>query len=61
MQFDVLKLGMDTAAKDPGWNAATERSGSAPRVLPPSETEKFASEQFGVYERLGRQLQIEIK
>jgi len=54
---DVLKA----AAKDPGWIAATERSGSAPRVLSPAETEKFAAEQFGVYERLGRQLQIEIK
>jgi len=30
-------------------------------VLSPAETEKFAAEQFAVYERLGRQLQIELK
>lgn len=54
---EVLKA----AAKDPAWIAATEKAGSAPRVLSPSETEKYAGEQFGVYERLGRQLQIEIK
>ncbi len=52
---------LNAAAKDAGWIAATERSGSTPRVLSPVETEKFAGEQFGVYERLGRQLQIEIK
>lgn len=50
-----------TAAKDPQWIAATEKAGSIPRVLSPAETEKFAAEQFAVYERLGRQLQIELK
>lgn len=49
------------AAKDPQWIAATEKAGSIPRVLSPVETEKFAADQFAVYERLGRQLQIEIK
>ena len=49
------------AAKDPQWIAATEKAGSIPRVLSPAETEKFAAEQFAVYERLGRQLQIELK
>ena len=47
--------------EDPQWLAATERAGSIPRVLSPAETEKFAAEQFAVYERLGRQLQIELK
>ena len=36
-------------------------AGSIPRVLSPAETQKFAGEQFGVYERLGRQLQIELQ
>ena len=52
---------LQVAAKDPQWLAATERAGSIPRVLSPAETEKFAAEQFAVYERLGRQLQIELK
>ena len=52
---------LQVAAKDPQWLAATERAGSVPRVLSPAETEKFAAEQFAVYERLGRQLQIELK
>lgn len=49
------------AAKDPQWTAATEKAGSIPRVMTPGETEKFAADQFSVYERLGRQLQIELK
>lgn len=49
------------AAKDPQWLAATESAGSIPRVLSPDETEKFAAAQYAVYERLGRQLQIELK
>ncbi len=49
------------AAQDPGWISATEKAGSIPRVLSPAETEKFAAAQFAVYERLGRQLQIELK
>jgi tripartite-type tricarboxylate transporter receptor subunit TctC len=52
---------LNAAAKDSAWIAATERAGSTPRVLSPAATEKFAGEQFGVYERLGRQLQIELK
>ena len=49
------------AAKDSQWIGATEKAGSIPRVLSPAETEKFAAEQYAVYERLGRQLQIELK
>ena len=52
---------LNIAAKDPQWIAATEKAGSIPRVLGPAETEKFAAEQYTVYERLGRQLQIELK
>ena len=49
------------AARDPQWIAATEKAGSIPRVLGPAESEKYAAEQFAVYERLGRQLQIDLK
>lgn len=49
------------AAKDPQWIAATEASGSVPRVLAPADTEKFVADQYAVYARLGKQLQIELK
>lgn len=49
------------AARDTQWIAATEKAGSIPRVMTPGETEKFAADQYTVYERLGRQLQIELK
>ena len=52
---------LSMAAKDSQWTGATEKAGSIPRVLSPAETEKFAAEQYAVYERLGRQLQIELK
>lgn len=52
---------LNAAAKDPQWISLTEKAGSIPRVLSPAETEKFAAEQYAVYERLGRQLQIELK
>lgn len=49
------------AAKDPAWLAGEEKIGSIPRVLSPAETEKFVGEQFTVYEKLGKQLGIELK
>lgn len=49
------------AAKDPQWIAATEKTGSIARVMTPANTEKFAAEQYLMYERLGRELQIELK
>lgn len=58
---DRWAMALSTAAKDPQWIVATEKAGSIPRVLSPAETEKFATEQYAVYERLGRQLQIELK
>jgi tripartite-type tricarboxylate transporter receptor subunit TctC len=64
MSADVIDRWVATlaaAARDPQWINATEKAGSIPRVLSPAETEKFAADQFAVYERLGRQLQIELK
>ena len=48
------------AARDAQWIAATEKAGSIPRVMTPNDTEKFAADQYILYERLGRQLQIEL-
>ena len=59
--FERWVATLRAAAKHPQWIAATEKAGSIPRVLSPAETEKFAAEQYTVYERLGRQLQIELK
>jgi len=64
MSADLINRWVGTlaiAARDPQWISATEKAGSIPRVLGPAETEKFAADQFAVYERLGRQLQIELK
>ena len=49
------------AARDAQWIAATEKAGSAPRVLTPAETEKFVAEQYAVYDKLGRRLGLELK
>lgn len=59
--IDRWVMTLAAAAKDPQWLAATESAGSIPRVLSPDETEKYAAAQYAVYERLGRQLQIELK
>ncbi len=54
---DVLaKLG-----EDPAWIAGTERFGGIPGVMSPAATAKFAADQFGVYDRLGKRLGIELK
>lgn len=45
----------------PQWKGATEKAGSIPHLLKPREAEPFAAAQFEVYQRLGRQLQIELK
>ena len=48
-------------AKDGQWIAATEKLGSIPQVRPPADSDRFAGEQFEVYQRLGKQLNIELK
>lgn len=61
---EVTDRWMETLAaaeKDAQWIASTEKAGSIVRVMTPADTEKFASGQYQVYERLGRELQIEIK
>lgn len=63
MSKDVIDRWANTlaaAANDPQWIAATEKSGSIPRVMTPGDTERFAAHQYTVYEKLGRQLQIKL-
>lgn len=48
-------------AKDPAWIAGTERFGGIPGVMSPAATARFAADQFEVYDRLGKQLGIELK
>jgi tripartite-type tricarboxylate transporter receptor subunit TctC len=52
---------MQRVAADPQWKAGNEKFGGVPRVLSPEETGRFAGEQFGVYQRLARQLGLEQK
>ena len=52
---------LSDVAKDPQWITATQTAGSIPQVLSPAETEKYVAAQVPVYERLGRQLQLELK
>lgn len=48
-------------AKDVRWIAATEKAGSIPYVQSEQDSLRFAGDQFDVYQRLGRNLQIELK
>ena len=43
-------------ASDRGWVEATERSGSTPRLLPPTPTRDFVREQIALYGDLARRL-----
>ena len=59
--FTTITTAQAAAAQGAQWISATEKAGSIPRVMKPADTEKFASDQYEVYERLGRELQIELK
>lgn len=48
-------------AKDPQWINATHTGGSIPHVLSPAETQSYVAAQADVYERLGKQLQLDLK
>lgn len=50
-----------TAAKDPAWLSGEEKIGSIPRVLSPGETRRYVGDQVQAYEKLGRQLHLELK
>ena len=52
---------LQQAAKDPAWISATEKAGSLPRVMSPADTERFVAEQVGVYERLGKSLNLTLE
>lgn len=51
---DVMKK----VASHPGWIAGNRRFGGVPSVLSPADTEKFAREQFELYQALGKSLGI---
>lgn len=50
-----------TTAKDPAWLAGEEKIGSIPRILSPEETRRYVASQVQAYEKLGRQLHLELK
>jgi len=47
---------MQQVARDPDWIATNRKIGGIPSVRSPAETERFAREQFEVYERLATSL-----
>ena len=47
---------MKKVAQDPDWLRGNASFGGIPAVRSPADTEKFAKEQFDLYERLGTQL-----
>jgi tripartite-type tricarboxylate transporter receptor subunit TctC len=47
-------------AKDPAWLAGEQKIGSIPRVLSPDETRRYVEGQVRTYEKLGRQLHLEL-
>jgi tripartite-type tricarboxylate transporter receptor subunit TctC len=47
-------------AKDPAWLAGEQKIGSIPRVLSPDETRRYVEGQVRAYEKLGRQLHLEL-
>ena len=51
---EVLTL----AEKDAGWQAGNVRYGGIPRILSPTDTERFAASQYASYSRLSNQLGI---
>jgi hypothetical protein len=46
------------AEKDTSWQAGNVRYGGIPRILSPSDTERFAASQYASYSRLSNQLGI---
>jgi tripartite-type tricarboxylate transporter receptor subunit TctC len=48
-------------ATDPQWIAGTERIGGMPSVMTPADTRRFVANQFELYDRIGKQLGIELK
>ena len=52
---------LQAAAADARWVSVTEGSGGVPRILSPAETEKFAADQFMLYDRLGKKLQLKLQ
>ncbi len=48
-------------AKDPAWIAGTARIGGMPSIMSPADTRRFVANQFELYDRIGRELGIEIK
>ena len=64
MPADLVTFWREALAKvaaDPQWVAGTERIGGMPSIMTPVDTRRFVAGQFELYDRIGRQLGIEIK
>lgn len=48
-------------AKDQRWLEGMARIGGMPSVMTPADTRRFVADQFALYDRIGKQLGIELK
>jgi len=63
MPADLVSFWREALAKvaaDRQWIAGTERIGGMPSVMTPADTRRFVAGQFELYDRIGRQLGIEL-
>jgi tripartite-type tricarboxylate transporter receptor subunit TctC len=61
MEPRLVKAWGETLQKvknDAQWTGATEKVGSVPNIMTPEETAKFVKEQYDIYYRLGKSLNI---
>jgi tripartite-type tricarboxylate transporter receptor subunit TctC len=48
-------------ARDPQWRTGIQTIASIPRIMSPADTRKFVEAQVGLYEQLGKSLNIQLK
>jgi len=60
-QIAYWREALAKVATDRQWIAGTERIGGMPSVMTPADTRRFVANQFELYDRIGKQLGIEIK
>ncbi len=60
-QIAFWREALAKVANDPQWIAGTERIGGMPSIMTPADTRRFVAGQFELYDRIGKQLGIEIQ
>jgi tripartite-type tricarboxylate transporter receptor subunit TctC len=60
-QIAFWREALAKVAADQQWIAGTERIGGMPSIMTPADTRRFVAGQFELYDRIGKQLGIEIQ